>query len=70
MTPKPNASLHNPSASYLRSLIDKAGMSQQAAADAVGISVRAMRAYLAKDDPREAPYAVQYALEQLARKTR
>lgn len=70
MNPKPNASLHNPSAAYLRSLIDKARLSQQAAADAVGISGRAMRSYLSEDDPRGAPYAVQYALEQLARKTR
>jgi predicted transcriptional regulator len=70
MTPKPNASLHNPSTAYLRSLIEQAGLSQQAAADAVGISARAMRSYLSDNDERQAPYAVQYALEQLARKTR
>lgn len=66
--PKPDATLHNPDPTYLRSLIAGAGISQRRAADLVGVSPRMMRYYLqAADHPthRPAPYAVQYCLEQL-----
>jgi predicted transcriptional regulator len=67
---KPNASLYNPAPEYLRGLISRAKLSQQAAARALGISARVLRYYLTPEDAeghRPAPYAVQYALEQLAR---
>jgi len=69
MSPRPDASKHNPAPLYLRGLLAQAGLSQQAAARAIGISPRVMRYYLAEQtgDFREAPYAVQYALEQLAK---
>ena len=60
---KPNASTHNPSSDYLRSLIEGAGISQRQAAEAIGIAPRTMRAYLSGFRP--IPYTVQYAIEQL-----
>lgn len=66
---KPNAQNHNPDPDYLRALINKAGLTQKAAAQAVGISPRTMRRYLAfanSDNYQIAPYAVQFALECLA----
>ena len=67
---KPNASLHNPDPRYLRGLLDDAGISQRAAARAIGISERAMRYYLSDTaaDHRPAPYPVQYAIERLTSK--
>lgn len=66
---KPNASKHNPDPAYLRGLIERAGLSQREAASLVGVSDRAMRYYLSTepDSWKPAPYAVQFALEQLAR---
>ena len=58
---KPNPSDHNPSPDYLRSLIERAGLSQRAAAQAVGVSDRTMRHYLA--GKTTCPYSVQFALE-------
>ncbi len=66
---KPDATLHNPAPDYLRGLLDKAGLSQRKAAHTLGVSERMMRYYLVPADNadyREAPYVVQYALEQLA----
>lgn len=68
---KPDASRHDPRPDYLRALLDQAGISQREAARRIGISERVMRYYLADPtsaDCRAAPYAVQYALEQLALK--
>lgn len=65
---KPDASKHDPRPEYLRALLDKAGVSQRAAARRIGVSERVMRYYLANPlsgDYRTAPYPVQYALEQL-----
>lgn len=65
----PDASRHNPSPLYLRSLLAEAGITQEAAAKAIGITGRAMRNYLAdvtSKSYRPAPYATQYALEMLA----
>jgi len=68
-TSTPNAAFHDPDPDYLRGLLVLAGLSQRKAAEAVGISHRVMRYYLAASaaDYRPAPYPVQYALEQLAR---
>lgn len=68
--PKPNAKLHNPAPFYLRELIAASGYNQAQAAELIGISLRAMHNYLSltADKHRDAPYTVQYALEQLADK--
>lgn len=66
---RPGPSLHNPSPVYLRELLDIARVTQEAAATALGITDRVMRYYLSDQESatyRPAPYAVQYALEQLA----
>ena len=66
---KPDASLHDPSPAYLRGLLEAAGITQEAAATALGITDRVMRYYLSSQESatyRPAPYAIQYALEQLA----
>lgn len=73
---KPDARLHAPNPTYLRELLEQAGLSQSEAARRLGISDRTMRMYLAYADRQdgqgkvvrrvECPYAVQYALEQLA----
>lgn len=67
---KPDARRHNPDPSYLRGLIARAGVTQEAAAAALGMSARQLRYYLQVGaDPekrQEAPYPVQFALEQLA----
>ena len=66
---KPDASTHDPDPAYLRSLIADAGLSIRATARRLGISERMMRYYVADEagDHRSAPYAVQYALEALAK---
>jgi len=64
----PNAENHNPDPAYLRDLIDQAGISQRKAARLIGIDERTMRSYLASRTTKKAmnaPYAVQYCLEQL-----
>ena len=66
---RPDATLYSPSPAWLRLLLRKAGLSQQAAARRIGISPRTMRYYLSDTDApgyRPAPYVVQYALERLA----
>ncbi|HEX7383350.1 MAG TPA: helix-turn-helix transcriptional regulator [Burkholderiaceae bacterium] len=65
---KPDATLHNPDPAYLRDLLLRAGLTQREAARRIGVSERMMRYYLAPEgaDHRDAPYAVQYALEALA----
>lgn len=61
---KPDAAHHNPRPDYLCALLSTAGLSQLEAARRIGVSGRVMRYYLAGE--REAPYPIQYALEQLA----
>lgn len=65
---KPDASKHNPDPAYLRGLLSRAGLSQRAAAERIGVSERMMRYYLAPTgaDHRPAPYTVQFALEAMA----
>lgn len=68
---KPDASKHNSSPDYLRTLIERAGLTQRAAAEKLGIGDRVMRYYLSPEnaaDRRVAPYVVQFALEQLSKK--
>lgn len=68
-TMKPNAIHYNPDPDYLRGLIAKAGLTQSATAELIGINARSMRRYLAfADSPnyQKAPYAVQFAIECLA----
>lgn len=69
----PDVSLHDPRPHYLRELLTRSGLSQREAAQRLGMSDRVMRYYLS--DPksssyREAPYAVQYAMEALAQHAR
>lgn len=68
---KPNAKNHDPCPIYIRELIQRTGMIGEDVAARIGISVRMLRYYTAPvgGDWRPAPYLVQYALEQLARKT-
>ena len=63
---KPNAEQHQPTARYLRELIERSGLSQVEAAHRLGINPRTMRRYLDPGAGRPAPYVVQYALEALA----
>ena len=63
---KPDASKHDPRPEYLRALIERAGLSQRAAADAIGVSPRMMRYYLAATSDHRARYPEQFALEALA----
>ena len=72
----PDSTFHNPDPSYIRKLvyksilIDKA-TSQANVANIIGIDPRTLRYYMQvqgrKEGTPEAPYTVQYALEQLAR---
>ncbi len=67
---KPDASRHDPRPEYLRALLASSGLSQRGASRRIGISERTMRYYLSdptSGDYRAAPYAVQYAMESLAR---
>jgi hypothetical protein len=64
---KPNASLHNPDPEYIRGLVVSSGLSQEAAARQIDISLRMLKYYISADDNRPAPYVVQYALEGLAK---
>jgi hypothetical protein len=66
----PNAANHNPDPTYLRSLLDRARITQSQAAELLGVSPRMMRYYLAEEGSaqhRAAPYLVQFGLECLAR---
>ena len=62
---KPDAQKHNPDPEYIRSLIEEAGLGQRGACEKIGIAPRTMRAFLDPNDQRQAPYTVQFALEQL-----
>ena len=64
---KLDPSKHNPDPLYLRKLIKRAGKNQVTAAVAIGIDARTMRRYVSLDEKvrRDAPYSVQYMLEQL-----
>ena len=66
---KPNADKRNSSPVYLRKLVDRTGLSQQACARAMGVKPRLFRRYLRLPpvgDYLQAPYPVQFALECLA----
>lgn len=66
---KPDISKYNPDPTYIRALLEKAGLSQRKTAHILGISERMMRYYLVRtDNPnyRPMPYTVQFAIECLA----
>lgn len=52
---------------YLRSLIERAGLSQQAAARQIGVDGRTMRYWLADPQKQRPPYSAVFALECLAK---
>ncbi len=62
--------LYNPDPAYLRELMRLADVTQERAADLLGVSPRTMRAYLSTSEEagvhQDAPYCVQFALEALA----
>jgi hypothetical protein len=65
---KPDATIYyDPDPAYLRSLVERTGLSQNAAARTLGVSERSMRYYLSETDRSSpAPYLFQVALEDLA----
>jgi predicted transcriptional regulator len=63
---KPDASRHNPDPRYLRGLMQKSGLTQALAAQLIGITEKALRNYISETVERDAPYAIQFALECLA----
>lgn len=65
---KPDATLHRPDAKYMRSLVERTGLSQRECARRIGLSERTMRRNLTlhADDYQPADYRTQFALEQLA----
>ena len=66
---KPDIKNYNPDPVYIRTLLEKAGLSQRKTARILGVSERMMRYYLVHtDDPnyRPMPYTVQFAIECLA----
>lgn len=63
----PNAVEHNPDPDYLRKLIVDSGLSISEAARRVGVGKSNFKQMLNSSHPMQAPYAVQYCLEVLAR---
>lgn len=66
---RPDATKHTPDPEYLRSLVERAGVSQREAARIIGVeNERTFRRYLTlkASDYQPAPYPVQFALECLA----
>lgn len=61
----PDSTLHNPDPAYLRSLIERANLTQRGAAALIGMHERSMRYVL--NGERQIDYPAQYALEVLAR---
>ena len=64
---KPDSSNYNPDPDYLRSLLERAALSQNQAARVLGVDPGTFRLWLRGGG--RAPYAIQYALEQLADRT-
>ena len=60
MTRAPDIRDHNPDPEHIRSLLERAGLTQQQGADLCGVSLRTMQGYVAEPS---APYPVQYLLE-------
>ena len=58
---------YNSRPAYLRELIERAGLSQQAAARQIGVDGRTMRYWLADPQRAKPPYTAVFALECLAR---
>ena len=67
---KPDIKQHNPDPTYLRALLEQAGLSQRKAAHLLGVSERMMRYYLvhtSDQNYRPMPYTAQFCLECLAK---
>jgi len=62
----PDASKHNASPDYARTLLRRSGLTQAACAALLGIGYRTFKRHLAEG----APYVVQFALECLAKGTK
>lgn len=65
---QPDASRHRPDPAYLRSLVERSGLSQVECARRIDVNPSTLRKYLATGTrtAASAPYLVQYALERLA----
>ena len=73
---QPNAGDYNPDPNYLRTLLDQITdplltrgerASQRKVAKRLGVSERSFREYLTSKSKSKIPYALQYALERLAK---
>ena len=60
---KPDSKRHKNDPAYLRRMIEESEYSQNAVAEAIGISPRSIRYYLAGEKP--IPYTVEFAIEAL-----
>ena len=65
---RPDVAKHNPDPEYIRSLLKRAGLTQQQAADRLGISRLSVLLYVSRNPAKwtPVPYPVQFALEVLA----
>jgi transcriptional regulator with XRE-family HTH domain len=63
---EPDIRLHDARPAYIRSLLERAGLSQHEAAARLGITDRTMRNYVRHGPGKGAPYSVQFALEAMA----
>lgn len=66
---KPDPTRYDPRPEHIRALVSRTGLTQTQCAQAIGITPRAMRFYLAAQSAknhRKPPYILQFALECLA----
>lgn len=61
----PNIDEYNPDPDYLRSLVERSGLSQREVARRVGVSERTMRDYLNSNHKSAHTYPVQFTIEML-----
>ena len=67
MVAYPDSSLHNPDAGYIYGIVLSTMLCRAEVARRVGVSRRELERYISGD--KEAPYAVQYAIESLCRQS-
>jgi transcriptional regulator with XRE-family HTH domain len=60
----PDPALYDPDPKYLRTLVERTGLSQRQCAARIGVGERTMRGWLLGE--RQFPYTAQFAIEQLA----